>query len=609
MILQNGLILVAYILCAFSIGDNINSNPSSSQNVVSATNPLDDSNSLTAEKLQSTSSNSLETATLCYDFSLILHLPTENINMEPFIPFSFAEIQDKDIVQIYFDNNFSLSENMKEKLKACKVLWMHIENNEGNNIINIKNYISYCSPNTSLIFQWRYTANKDESADHPLSASQKLSIILKDTGIEYYASPFLLFVDPIEVFKENIKDTAQYYYKHLNLYYYLYSNILYRNYLSIYFLYTPCNSKLFSEFTEEEKKCFNMKYSSFLHSNIKYYGVVSMVPNFTISIENIFSYNSLDSSSSSLDSLASLDYSDDSSSSSDNPFLSSDNPFLDYFFNEQIYMVIKINSIYPFIFINPKKIYIPFGIWRNTFIKCSSFFTFPHLIITDIFLDDLILQRKRFMNICPIIENLDLYFIDRKSSFTNEDNNQNISNSFSFTNIARLFAFSASSFINAEKIYMHLPSSFSYFNDLINLILSSTSYSHDQISEFIKLEIEKDIFINSSVVRSEVIPNISDNYIVKYLDFKNLWSARDIDRNEFFSHSLNYLQNICNNLMKYGLFLSSPRTQTIILDNGEHTVTLISSNIVPPVFIFFNDSAQILCFKRFYFSTIVANEI
>src|SRR5699024_3573410 len=95
----------------------------------------------------------------------------------------------------------------KEQLKKYKVLWLYMKNNIQQNIIILIQCISYFPSNINLIFQWKYI-NPDTISDHSLFALhnfelQKLSDALRNTGINSYVPPFLLFIDPNDNFLGN----------------------------------------------------------------------------------------------------------------------------------------------------------------------------------------------------------------------------------------------------------------------------------------------------------------------------------------------------------------------------------------------------------------------
>src|SRR5699024_2147829 len=146
--------------------------------------------------------------------------------------------------------------------------------------------------------------------------------------------------------------------------------------------------------------------------------------------------------------------------------------------------IIKINSSFPFVYITPSYIDIPFKTWNNTSIAYyNPNFRLPRLIIRDIVLDSFIMQRKEFNKIYPTIDKLELYFTDIRSVYS-----QNIANNSSSTvssnlnidleDIANLFAFAATSFFEAINIRFNVPFFYSFddlYKNFLNLRHSSSS--------------------------------------------------------------------------------------------------------------------------------------
>lgn len=162
-------------------------------------------------------------------------------NFNPF--FFFKKIPDENIYEIYIHSKLKLPDDdsiIKSQLINCKVLWLYIKNNMEENIKKIEKCISCCPPKTNLIFQWKYNIDEKNTTNGYLVKIQKLSDVLNNTGINIYAAPFLLFIDPIDNFIGNSDYNSLLYNLFFSSSYF--PNLLY-NYLSLYFLHT-CNTKI-----------------------------------------------------------------------------------------------------------------------------------------------------------------------------------------------------------------------------------------------------------------------------------------------------------------------------------------------------------------------------
>jgi hypothetical protein len=146
------------------------------------------------------------------------------------------------------------------------------------------------------------------------------------------------------------------------------------------------------------------------------------------------------------------------------------------------------------------------------------------------------------------------------------------------------------SFFDARHIHLHLPS-FYNLDQLPELFSSSnfTPHSPEEIRRIVKLEIENNFHIKKAII------SLSGANIT-HITLRKFWGN---DTSKFTIFSSNFLQILCDSLMKYGLFLSSLDTEEITLNNGTNKVTLVSSDTVP-LTASFEDNKKKLCFKRFH---------
>lgn len=211
--------------------------------------------------------------------------------------------------------------------------------------------------------------------------------------------------------------------------------------------------------------------------------------------------------------------------------------------------------------------------------------------IRDIHYYSFYIYKDLFRNIYHTIGNLELYFTDKANNF---NNNSSSKVTIDLKKISMLLALSATSFFDAKHIKLHL-SSFYDLNQLPEIFSSFnfTLLSFEQIIKDVNLVILSE---KRNIKMKNVIVNlfkITPNDITNQIFLKKFW---DNHISKFSISSSIFLQILCNIFMEKGLFLSSPSTstKTITLKNNTISVTLVSSNITPPVAISFKDSKKIL---------------
>lgn len=539
------------------------------------------------------------------------------------------EITNDDIFYVYVNLKSTLTkkliQKLTKKLARCKILWLYMQNNKKENIIFAKKCIFRCSSDIGLIFQWQFPDNYDYMHNSSLSKLEKLSNLLENSGIKLHTLPFLLFIDPISYFLGNDEDYSF-------LYHYIFSSLdNYKNsykYSVLYFLYT-CYSKTFYDIKYRKIIYPHMNYYRLFHPGLKYYSIISTNPDFIVPIYEIFPPTS-----------------DDNIANSKKRCI-----FLDHFISyPEIEIVIKINGVHQTfsikhnnfikddIPISNKEISIYFNLWNESSIEYKgNDGLFDLLIIKNISIDNLITQNKesneiqekspdyiknifhwslyRYNNMFtkkhPAIDNIKLYFttIHNQVIPINENNNQNISNiippNFNINPLEKvsiLLAFAVTSFFSAKNLEFYLPFLFYNFDKLPKIF----SYSPEEISNVVKSAIGE-INDQKKYIENSSSPIIAYEEKTNHIILKKFWCNENEENSteNFSSPTPDYIQSICNKLMKYGLFLTSPTTEKVILYRSNYKVILTTKhNEEPLIIISFEGSDKQLCFKHFHISQL-----